>query len=101
TRPALLSTLSLHDALPIFRCLQPALELVLCLGGSMACPGDQAGGGAARLFLPSWSGMIDERSAQTPGFIGGVGASSPCSTPPARSEEHTSELQSLAYLVCR
>src|SRR5687767_15759219 len=25
----------------------------------------------------------------------------PASPPPARSEEHTSELQSLAYLVCR
>jgi hypothetical protein len=29
------------------------------------------------------SALIDERSAQTPGFIRGVSASSPCSTPPA------------------
>src|SRR5687767_15252042 len=31
----------------------------------------------------------------------GIGGAHPLPTGPGRSEEHTSELQSLAYLVCR
>src|SRR6266545_7382934 len=44
------------------------------------------------------------RSSASPAGLGGGPGSSSCSaTSPARwrSEEHTSELQSLAYLVCR
>src|SRR2546425_240307 len=35
------------------------------------------------------------------GFAGGRGGFLNATAPPMRSEEHTSELQSLAYLVCR
>src|SRR2546425_11739669 len=39
-----------------------------------------------------WSGF---------GFTGQLSQASPRPSPSVRSEEHTSELQSLAYLVCR
>src|SRR2546425_6233967 len=73
-------TLSLHDALPISR-----------RGGA----GPRASADAARAGLPRGDrrllqGRRRHRSQDaTPGFDDG------------RSEEHTSELQSLAYLVCR
>src|SRR3712207_8121987 len=73
-------TLSLHDALPIFRLLPlrlpvplPLLPQPRHLGAAPRPPGDGGGGGGrggALRLLP-------------------------------RSEEHTSELQSRQYLVCR
>src|SRR3712207_8338621 len=71
-------TLSLHDALPIFslqRNLRPSLAEVTSRFFHRHV-------GAARLLLCSWGAAQD----------GG---------PPLRSEEHTSELQSRQYLVCR
>src|SRR6266404_8016756 len=41
------------------------------------------------------------RASHHPGDDRGCGARGPHGRPVARSEEHTSELQSLAYLVCR
>src|SRR2546425_1633664 len=41
------------------------------------------------------------RSPRERGQRGQVGLAQPCHLVAARSEEHTSELQSLAYLVCR
>src|SRR5205823_14568684 len=89
-------TLSLHDALPIWR----DKEL---LGGRFD-PVDVAGplrsrrAGALRdSCLIRFEQRVERRSQQRRGFhddrpqFGGRG----------RSEEHTSELQSLAYLVCR
>src|SRR3712207_9483565 len=71
-------TLSLHDALPISAC---ALVLAAC--GKKEEPAANAGQGAAAaqeekiLNLYIWNDYL------------------------ARSEEHTSELQSRQYLVCR
>src|SRR5437899_3605174 len=67
------STLSLHDALPIYP------EAGLVVGGR------HAGGG-------------DEHAA--PGGVG-LGPDHLERERPQRSEEHTSELQSLRHLVCR
>src|SRR5436305_6092625 len=75
-------TLSLHDALPIF------------LGGG-GCP---AGG---------WGGGITGPSRSTPLAGSPLGAALPLfgktsgTGPLARSEEHTSELQSRPHPVCR
>src|SRR5947209_18313521 len=72
-------TLSLHDALPIFG-HHPRLVIVQGeIGGGNV--GDGGGG--------SHSG-----EGEIPSGGAGVG-------PAARSEEHTSELQSRQYLVCR
>src|SRR3712207_9442492 len=67
-------TLSLHDALPISRV---ALEVSTTIGRRTA------------VTVPS-SGMVTWKSLSTSS-----------SSPSTRSEEHTSELQSRQYLVCR
>src|SRR2546425_7799444 len=65
-------TLSLHDALPI---------------SGRAPPGSPRSGPRVRPGCSSsWRGRESARRSRWPG---------------TRSEEHTSELQSLAYLVCR
>src|SRR2546425_8967032 len=66
-------TLSLHDALPIL---------------SLA--------GVGR--MPPAGAELSETTGAAIGFVGGGEVKAKL---PARSEEHTSELQSLAYLVCR
>src|SRR5205823_13644852 len=53
----------------------------------------QAGGGAARVSAGGDRLSADARAADRERAGG--------RDPPPRSEEHTSELQSLAYLVCR
>src|SRR2546425_8235551 len=73
-------TLSLHDALPI--------------SGSRRCPLRFA----RRGLSPIAEFVLAERVGRFP-RCDGVGRRS--SVPAGRSEEHTSELQSLAYLVCR
>src|SRR5205823_14763802 len=83
-------TLSLHDALPI-------LVIVLVL---LWLSWPDMHRAAAQLIQDATRGPI----TWTPDFV--AGPTSPPSwltesTPWPRSEEHTSELQSLAYLVCR
>src|SRR5205814_8329184 len=80
--PSPISPFSLHDALPISACFRASsrieglraqrVETVLCPGHAKT------------------EGLLIERSR-----LGGV------SIPATRSEEHTSELQSLRHLVCR
>src|SRR5205823_15091214 len=71
-------TLSLHDALPICRCSRSRPPETGRSGRTAPWPSRHtAGSGRAS----SWSRTRSRRSR--------------------RSEEHTSELQSLAYLVCR
>src|SRR5205823_9613208 len=91
-------TLSLHDALPIWRGLPFQNRLVnlrfqrLGLVGSWTQP-VQHGGGPSEIALGlCHSRLIRERVHVAWGDVENV---------VKRSEEHTSELQSLAYLVCR
>src|SRR2546425_12848331 len=73
-------TLSLHDALPISKAVAPRRT------GPRAPSSPRA--------IPTWD------SSRTPSTFGKA-RSTPAPESPRRSEEHTSELQSLAYLVCR
>src|SRR2546425_3331233 len=73
-------TLSLHDALPISRCGTEAVPPRRTRIGPTRCRALRGRGRARR------SPSIAARGARAR---------------PTRSEEHTSELQSLAYLVCR
>src|SRR5205823_9726172 len=80
--PTALYTLSLHDALPI--------------STGLAARATHAG--RARGAIAATAGAA--RPAGTPHCLCAAGAGSSGSSG-NRSEEHTSELQSLAYLVCR
>src|SRR3712207_7371658 len=71
-----ISTLSLHDALPIS-------------AGRAASSRSRSTSSAGR-----WSGWPDCSDRDAPSWPG-------CCSAPTRSEEHTSELQSRQYLVCR
>src|SRR3712207_7853907 len=73
-------TLSLHDALPIL------------VTASAASPVGVTEGTGVR---------IDEVGLNATRTTTGCPVEMPPATPPARSEEHTSELQSRQYLVCR
>src|SRR5262245_62391777 len=75
TAPSEIYTLSLHDALPIWQCFLPR--------------GWRA---KIRRWLPRWQSRGGKEGPRLP------------TRKPAtdfRSEEHTSELQSLRHLVCR
>src|SRR5205823_11871726 len=83
--PPSISTLSLHDALPISgRCCSPTS------GCPARSPSTSAGPSAAtrRRRASHWKSTSSRTSPSR-------------SSTSSRSEEHTSELQSLAYLVCR
>src|SRR2546423_177770 len=75
-------TLSLHDALPIF----------IELAHHRRADRPQHRGAAAQVLRHACDEVVRER------LHGDVAARA---VAPQRSEEHTSELQSLAYLVCR
>src|SRR3712207_8868703 len=78
--------LSLHDALPI-------LDVVLAdLGAVGLEPGEELLGLGVAVLYPQRG---DERLERA------VGRRHADLVPPPRSEEHTSELQSRQYLVCR
>src|SRR5205823_14108564 len=92
-------TLSLHDALPIFRHDLALIHLDVGDGVAQERDDGDAAGGAQDDAL---AGAVDEPASQN------VDAALFRSLFPReaallhqRSEEHTSELQSLAYLVCR
>src|SRR5205823_14422577 len=95
-----LYTLSLHDALPIWSWYRD------CAGvGRFGLPCDlRESPSMARNRQP---GAPDTRSPQDLCRSGRAGSDCRPAAPemrcwsPFRSEEHTSELQSLAYLVCR
>src|SRR5205823_14750029 len=90
TSPTALYTLSLHDALPIS----------LCFGAGFPGSPDRARRGRHAACSPNARCLpslctrrcaVSKWSSAVSGWYPGV----------SRSEEHTSELQSLAYLVCR
>src|SRR5205823_13000781 len=99
--PSYISTLSLHDALPICETRQSRQRQVDLRGGS---PGPVI----VRPPTQDRSDVdgIDEASKRRPGIEARNDASPTYllagrkDNPVGRSEEHTSELQSLAYLVC-
>src|SRR5205823_14198103 len=94
------STLSLHDALPISGTLVFAALLglvsvgiawrLLPLGDNRGRPGGAAGPTGRIAYMRLTKPLTDKNSSD----LSVVDVAS-------RSEEHTSELQSLAYLVCR
>src|SRR5205823_13808672 len=85
TSPSVFYTLSLHDALPI--CDRP-------LGDPDRRRDPQGAPAAGGLILSALATLIGRLPA-------GAGAWLGRRLGDLRSEEHTSELQSLAYLVCR
>src|SRR5205823_12439530 len=94
--PAPIHTLSLHDALPISmppRESRPPEAIHFMLRFSVPETRPLRSSRGLATTLPSFL-----RRLQLPVPLG---TGSPAAAPPARSEEHTSELQSLAYLVCR
>src|SRR2546425_2740636 len=84
-------TLSLHDALPISTSPASAVGVRGACGPSAALAPGKAGCAA----LKPWRCEFPPACKPVRGFVCRAEAI------PDRSEEHTSELQSLAYLVCR
>src|SRR5205823_13717727 len=82
TSPTPLYTLSLHDALPISTAQRRSMN---------------SGDHRLRAVLDRAQHVVERRRLRRLAELGDVGAGDEG----ARSEEHTSELQSLAYLVCR
>src|SRR3712207_8765837 len=78
-------TLSLHDALPIYPTWRPRPTWR---------------GGLTRSASSRWSRRPTTRGAAS-GCCGGGRGRRGATSSSARSEEHTSELQSRQYLVCR
>src|SRR5437879_9232523 len=87
-----ISTLSLHDALPI---LGDKSEEIWCAGMLALVARDQSDYARARSFHEQALSMAREAGYEldVAGALDGMGYT--------RSEEHTSELQSPMYLVCR
>src|SRR5205823_8730353 len=84
TSPSEIYTLSLHDALPICAFGVTSREVMKVAGPYKVRVRDVRTGAAVGPFGPPKIGCGEHRAGRA-----------------ARSEEHTSELQSLAYLVCR
>src|SRR3712207_9486027 len=78
-------TLSLHDALPI---------------SSVVASSSAAASASAVSSPPVWASTVTSVSSAS-GVSDSSWAKPPAARPRARSEEHTSELQSRQYLVCR
>src|SRR5262249_57010180 len=99
--PRLLCTLSLHDALPISLFPDALEELVVASAETSDSPATACKQDWLR-FDPSclsrrgmpWGATSPDSSA-----IAGPSAAEDVPAPPLRSEEHTSELQSLTNLV--
>src|SRR5205823_12944056 len=90
-------TLSLHDALPISRSQRLATRSDPHTSNPCRrCQCDVFAAACDRVETPA-SASSGTRRRPTPGRAHAIAAESSR----ARSEEHTSELQSLAYLVCR
>src|SRR5205823_11264294 len=95
-----IAPLSLHDALPICVRLADVMALLNRPNLLPRHPDALAAVVAGALHL-----LLDDRAGAVVGRAGarveGAGAGQPLAARHDRSEEHTSELQSLAYLVCR
>src|SRR5205823_14634344 len=99
-RPCIYSP-SLHDALPILDLAARYVSGYLRSGGNYQ--GAQASHAWVSVFIPGWGWLdLDPTNNVIPseGHITVAWGRDYGDVTP-RSEEHTSELQSLAYLVCR
>src|SRR5205823_13925716 len=92
TAPTDIYTLSLHDALPIYPIAQPGIEAPELAERRLHRDHRRVRGGRLRLHDVTAPGEGQQRSRNAEGQLHEAFP---------RSEEHTSELQSLAYLVCR
>src|SRR5205823_12599182 len=97
TAPTEIYTLSLHDALPISRALPPKVDL---RAGFTPCYNQGELGSCTANAIAGALEFLERKEGETPPVM-------PSrlfiyyNERALRSEEHTSELQSLAYLVCR
>src|SRR5205823_8697558 len=85
--PQLIYTLSLHDALPIFE-----VDGISCV--VFVRPRERSNSMTWQTINPASGSVVASYEESSPEAVQAIIAG-------ARSEEHTSELQSLAYLVCR
>src|SRR5205823_12881744 len=93
-----LYTLSLHDALPISRRATAGRKRAGCSRTTRPCGTGSAVWASCRTRP---TGSTTSRCEGLRHGRDGVRRRPPGSSVARRSEEHTSELQSLAYLVCR
>src|SRR5207253_11074185 len=95
------STLSLHDALPIW--YLPGPRILVRHGQSQGYRRPSACRQKPALFLVIFGAVFNFISLVGCGLVLPLrpGSSSPVGRHCARSEEHTSELQSRGHLVCR
>src|SRR5205823_13973052 len=96
TPPTHLSPLSLHDALPISIVANILSTSVLGLVMNLVSSGLSVTGGLASTALTAVLGLVTSLAS-----CHAQAAAHQVHHQAERSEEHTSELQSLAYLVCR
>src|SRR2546425_4261380 len=87
-----------HGAIPFFFFNDTATTEIYTLSLHDALPISRASGGTWRRGTATASSRSVPCARAAPGAMSGRHAGT---TRRARSEEHTSELQSLAYLVCR
>src|SRR5207253_6256742 len=87
------STLSLHDALPIFG--WPGVAFDRRGRAAVAYTRWRPKSHLSQLVLARLTPRVESKNVTTNGWPASYVA------PPARSEEHTSELQSRGHLVCR
>src|SRR5205823_13129255 len=94
-------TLSLHDALPISNTVRNTSGRlpIACSSSRRSCASPGAGAAACAAWRGAASGP-DRALARSERAWLNARRVSQQENFPARSEEHTSELQSLAYLVC-
>src|SRR5205814_8524571 len=101
TLPAFVSPLSLHDALPILKAAdileRRQMEVVGLLASETGCT--FGFGMFQTIFTPNLLRQVASLPYQPTGEI--LPADLPGAFYMGRSEEHTSELQSLRHLVCR
>src|SRR5205823_14929613 len=96
--PSAIYTLSLHDALPIYS-REEVLRIMrsdMTIGLERGWSNDQPGA-----FRVEYQAPVARIAAEVTRRIGQFFIDENLRQREARSEEHTSELQSLAYLVCR
>src|SRR5205823_9071082 len=96
--PTVMYPLSLHDALPIFGMVEHPVVVDWVLSGGLFGDGEGGVESLGEVFAIVAGQDLVARGPQH--MTAHAGASDRLDVV-ARSEEHTSELQSLAYLVCR